>query len=671
MKPRRAAFTSSPFRDPGRGAAAASAPPAVETYRSIFDNAVLGIFRTTPGGRLIAANRALAGIYGYESAEEMVAAVTDVRRQVYVDAGRRKELDRLLREHGSVSRFEAEVYKKDRSRIWVAISARTVRAGRSIQYYEGTAEDVTDRKRVEIELRRQNELLQTIFDHMPCMFNVLGPRMNPLLVNKEWTRVFGWTAEQLQGRDMLTLMYPSHPAERRRAQQFIQTCGREWHEFRIRDKDGRMVDASWANFRLSDGTVIGIGRDVTEANRAQRALQASLRQQAAVARLGQRVLAGENPDTLCRDLPRLVAETLEVDGSGVFQLLPGGRELLLLTGTGWSPGLVGSARIPARPDSPTGYALSAKRPVIVPDVRADCRFRTHLLKRQGAVSAVVTLIGHPDQPYGVLKAFTRQERVFSEDDLHFLQAIANVLAAAIIRKEHEDVRRQLLERLIAAQEDERRRIARELHDHTGQALTSLLVRLRALEDAKALPQALAQAGSLRRLAARTIGDLGRLARGLSPSVLETLGLRPALEHLATEQAAALGLVIDLDTRRLGSVRLPAEAETALYRIVQEAVANTGRHAAACLIRIALAREDGHVRLVIMDDGRGFDAKPTLRTSAAKGRLGVHGMRERAMLLGGTLEIESKRGAGTTVSVQVPIGRRQRDGRGSRTAGKAS
>jgi PAS domain S-box-containing protein len=668
MKPRRIPPAAG-IRAARPRATARQPAPTQDGYRSIFDNAVVGIFRSTPPGRLIAANPALARIYGYGSAEEMIADLTDIRRQLYVDPQRRDELERLLLEQGSVSRFETQVYRKDGSRIWISVSARAVREAGTVRYYEGTVEDVTEHKRVETELRRQNELLQTIFDHMPCMFNILGPGVKPLIVNKEWTRVLGWTARELEGCDLLGLLY-SDPAERRRAQEFVRASGREWGEFQQRVKDGRIVDTAWANFRLSDGTLIGIGQDITERKLGHRTLQARVRQQAAVARLGQRALAGERLDMLVREVPDLVADMLEVEGSGFFRLLPGGRDLLLVAGAGWAPGMVGRSRIPAR-RTMAGYALAVKTPFTILDIREDRRFRASLLRDQAAVSAAAALIGDPAHPYGVLNAFSRRQRPFSEDDLHFLQATANVLAAAFLRTEREEIRHHLLQRVMSAQEEERRRIARELHDHTGQAVTSLLVRLRALEDSRTMRQAVSRAAGLRRLAAGTIDDLGRLARGLSPSVLENLGLRPALERLASEESAALGIAVDLDARGLRSARLPGEVGIALYRIAQEAVTNAGKHAAARRIAIALVHQNGQVRLVVRDDGRGFDVESTLRASAGNGRLGVHGMRERAILLGGTLQIESRRGAGTKVSVSVPVGRKRHLRPAPGPAGRAS
>jgi PAS domain S-box-containing protein len=217
--------------------------PDLEDYRRLFDDAVVGMFRATPAGRIVAVNRAGARLVGFASPREMLTSVTDWR-PLYVDPERRAAFDQALREHGSVSRFEAEVYRKDRSRIWISVSARAVRAGQEgIRYYDGIVEDVTEYRQLETELRRRNELLQTIFDHMPCMFNVLGPGARPLMVNREWTRVLGWTAEELEGRDLLTLLYPS-AEERRRAQAFVAAADRRWEDFRLRVRAGGLVARS-------------------------------------------------------------------------------------------------------------------------------------------------------------------------------------------------------------------------------------------------------------------------------------------------------------------------------------------------------------------------------------------------------------------------------------------
>ena len=132
---------------------------AEEKYRSIFENAVEGIFQTTPDGRYLNVNPALARLYGYESSHEVIEAVTDIRRQVYVDPDRRSEFERMLKGHDAVIGFEAQVYRKDGSVIWVSESARAVRDRQgTLLCYEGTVEDITERKRLEQQLLQSQKM---------------------------------------------------------------------------------------------------------------------------------------------------------------------------------------------------------------------------------------------------------------------------------------------------------------------------------------------------------------------------------------------------------------------------------------------------------------------------------------------------------------------------------
>ncbi|MDB5173103.1 MAG: putative Response regulator/sensory box histidine kinase, partial [Phycisphaerales bacterium] len=213
---------------------------------------------------------------------------------------------------------------------------------------------------------------------------------------------------------------------------------------------------------------------------------------------------------------------------------------------------------------------------------------------------------------------------------------------------------RLLEQVIGAQEEERRRVARELHDETGQALTSLLVGLRTLEDVPTLDAARASARGLRTLAARAMEDVRRLAGGLRPSALDDLGLTAALERYATEYAQTHGVAVRLEGAGPGLGRLPAATETAVYRIAQEALTNVARHAGARHARISFERGPGSVRMLVEDDGHGFDVEHALRAADATGSIGLHSMRERASLLGGRFTIESVPGDGTTLTLEIPV-----------------
>jgi PAS domain S-box-containing protein len=210
--------------------------------------------------------------------------------------------------------------------------------------------------------------------------------------------------------------------------------------------------------------------------------------------------------------------------------------------------------------------------------------------------------------------------------------------------------RALLHEALAAQEVERRRIARELHDETAQTLTTLLVDLRAVEESQDLAAALGVASKLRGLVSVALAGVQRMARGLRPSVLDDLGLEDALERLGLEVSHAHGFMVDVHATGPRLPRLPEALETALYRVAQEALTNASKHASPKAVSILIHRNPGELRLVIEDDGTGFDVTETFSTA----QLGVAGMRERVHLVGGSVTIESAPGHGTTIFVSVPL-----------------
>ena len=218
------------------------------------------------------------------------------------------------------------------------------------------------------------------------------------------------------------------------------------------------------------------------------------------------------------------------------------------------------------------------------------------------------------------------------------------------RSEREQLRSQLLEKVISAQEEERRRIARELHDETGQSLTSLMVRLQTLNQQCVLPELRPQIEEVRQLVAHTLEEVHNLSVELRPSVLDDLGLIAALQRYIQDYQHRHQIDVDFVVLGLGEERLPATIETALYRIVQEGLTNVARHAQAETVSVLLEQHVGRVRTIIEDDGIGFD--PNLALNGE--RLGLYGIRERAELLNGTLTIESNPKRGTTIFVEVPV-----------------
>src|SRR5919108_1441965 len=233
---------------------------------------------------------------------------------------------------------------------------------------------------------------------------------------------------------------------------------------------------------------------------------------------------------------------------------------------------------------------------------------------------------------------------FADEDLRLGGTFAPRVATAVDLSER--VARGALRRVVAAQELERRRLARELHDETGQALTSILLGLKPLEDALEKEENRAAVAELRELVVATLQDVRRLAVELRPKVLDDFGLVAALERLTESFAEQTGIAVDFEAN-VGEERLPSEIETALYRIVQESLTNVVKHAHARRVSILLARKESALTAVVEDDGRGFDPAET------GDGFGIEGMRERVALLDGRLAIEPN-GAGTTLVAEVPL-----------------
>ena len=261
---------------------------------------------------------------------------------------------------------------------------------------------------------------------------------------------------------------------------------------------------------------------------------------------------------------------------------------------------------------------------------------------------------------GLLLAETGQARRFREDEDLLLQGLASQAASAIANarlfeqmRENRQQLQSLSRRLVEVQEEESRAISRELHDETGQGMTALKLGLGLLKrEWSCSEEASARIDQMRELVDQVQEGLHRMAMNLRPPSLDRYGLVPALESYAAAYAAQSSLAVEVVATGLDETRLPGEVETALYRIVQESLTNVARHARAQRAGVILQRRGDVVSLIVEDDGRGFDAMEAWQT----GRLGLLGMRERAAMLGGTLDIETEPGHGTTLYVEVPIAR---------------
>ena len=344
----------------------------------------------------------------------------------------------------------------------------------------------------------------------------------------------------------------------------------------------------------------------------------------------------------------LVARRLRelLDARLVTVLLPSGDDELRFAAVAGDRADIAGATI-TRSTSKSGRVLERAQSQRVDSVLDDVDVDHEAMRLLGARTGLWVPLIARGRAIGVLAAHDKlgADARFTETDLRLAETFATRAAVAVDLSER--IARDSLRRVVEAQELERRRLARELHDETGQALTSILLGLKGLEERMDDSESREAAEELRELVVSTLQDVRRLAVELRPSALDDFGLVAALERLTGSFAEQTGIAVDFQTA-LAEERLPEEVETAIYRIVQESLTNVVKHARARRVSILLARKDGAVKAVVEDDGQGFD--PAEQTGGS----GLVGMRERLALLGGRLAVESAPDRGTTVAAEVPL-----------------
>jgi signal transduction histidine kinase len=285
----------------------------------------------------------------------------------------------------------------------------------------------------------------------------------------------------------------------------------------------------------------------------------------------------------------------------------------------------------------------------VDSLLADPEVDQVLAGRVGGVTALLIPLIFDERAIGIVSAFnkTGPDRRFTDDDVRLAEAFGTRAALAVHLSQR--VARETVDAILEAQEAERSRIARELHDETGAALTAVLLGLAAVDGASTLPEAREASAALRKNATTALANVGRLAFALRPPALDEFGLAPALKDLARALEERGGPKVELEIDLPPGTRLAAKLETAVFRITQEALTNVVKHAEATTVRITFACGERSVALAIEDDGRGFS-----QTREADSGFGLVGMRERVASVNGALEIDSSRGAGTRLAVEIPL-----------------
>lgn len=487
---------------------------------------------------------------------------------------------------------------------------------RTVEFAKANEElrnEISRRADAEAALKKQSAVLQEIFEHLPVMIRLSESDGTFSLVNHAWEESYGWSTEELcnNHKEVFSQIYPD-PAQFQRVQNFIKDATGQWQDFKARRKDGRGIDTSWAVVGLSDGRSIGIGQDVTERRRAEEALREA--------------------EQKYRELFENAKDAIYVhDLEGRYTSVnPAAEEL-----TGY----------------PRDEILSMTfLDLVAPEYRNEVRDNLDKkLQAEGETSYEIEIIGKGGQrvPIEVNSRLIRKNGVAIG-----VQGTARDITE---RRRAEEALRGYSRQLIQAQEEERQRIARELHDQIGQILTAAQFTLHSVQRLCANTEAAASADDGIRVLDEALDQVRDLSLDLRPSLLDDLGLVPALRWYADRLARRTGLRPEIHSDLPhADLRFPRDVETACFRVAQEALTNVARHAQAMHVSVHLGMDEANLCLSVKDNGVGFDPNRQRQSVRGTPTLGFQGMKERAKAVGGSLWIVAGPSLGTQVNAKFPI-----------------
>ncbi|CAG0945693.1 two-component system, NarL family, sensor histidine kinase ComP [Anaerolineae bacterium] len=311
------------------------------------------------------------------------------------------------------------------------------------------------------------------------------------------------------------------------------------------------------------------------------------------------------------------------------------------------------------------FPNESKTPISINDPAWHCACREALKKRLTWKSLLCTPLQAEGKMLGSLFVANRRENHFTPEDETLLNTMGWQIAMTVINarlfetvKNKEKERAKMLDQIISAQEEERGRIARELHDETSQAVSALILGLDTAETAREInpAEAVAIQQSNKTIARQMLENLRRIIADLRPALLDDMGLVPAVARHARKRLNPLGIVLRFDVDDVQGQRLPPDLEIVLFRVVQEAINNIIRHARASKVTIKLAIHSNCTTLRIEDDGQGFDPRAAQSSDSQDNGFGLRGIQERVSIIGGEFELQTAPGQGTVVTVRVPLER---------------
>lgn len=412
--------------------------------------------------------------------------------------------------------------------------------------------------------------------------------------------------------------------------------------------------------------VVELSRDVSEERKIKESLIRRNQQLSIINAVATTVNQSLKLEEILERALDAVLSLTQVDVGAVFLIEEQAGQMRLASYRGLSEEAARIAATTGLLDSSCGGVIEHGRVVVVQDIARLRGRRAKSLQRENLNTLVHVPLTAKGCVLGSMCVGMRQDREFAEDDQELLQAIGSQIAVAIENARlyeegqvKERMRSKLFKKAINAQEEERRRIARELHDETSQSLTALLFAAEEAREMRSLKEIRHRLEGMHGLLQHTLDGVHKLIFDLRPSMLDHLGLVPAIRWLAKSRLEPKGVRLHFEERS-GSCRLAPEVETAIFRVIQEAVSNISRHAAARNVSITYEMSGENVCVCVADDGVGFDPLELSPSPDSLRGLGLLGMQERLELLGGDLEIHSVPGSGTRLNIRMPVGNGRAD-----------
>jgi PAS domain S-box-containing protein len=552
-----------------------------------------------------------------------------------------------------------------------------------VEFFSTVARDIAASKQAAESLQEANNRLRTLVEASPLAIIAVDLQGRVISWNPAAEHMFGWGQAEVMGRPLPTIPPGQQDAFQATYQQTLEgkrLLGLELHRQR---RDGSLIDIRLFTASLHDGAgamtgIMGIIEDITEPKRMAATLRQASRALKAITECHQALIRATDERQLLDEVCRIIVEVGGYRMAWVgYAEADAGKSVRPVAQTGFDEGYVEKLNLTwankERGRGPVGTAIRTGKLALCQDTRIDpgVAFIREEARKRGYAS-ILALPLQEAHTFGALTIYAAAPNAFDEEEINLLLGLANDLAYGIMAlrgraeqrraelalKESEQELRRLASQLLTIQEKERRRVARELHDELGQALTVLKINLVAIEDKLAPDQQHLKASCENNLSYidTVIENVRRLSWDLSPSSLEDLGLSAALGYLVDETCRNHNMQSEVVMDKIDHLFAP-EIQINIYRIFQESLTNVVKHARASLVSVNVTQENGKVSFTIRDNGRGFHVKQAMSGKIAKKSLGLTAMNERALMARGSLQIASRKGKGTSIAFCIPTTKR--------------